>query len=71
MRSNDRSDALDLDRDLPTTAADVAALRAARPLGRLDLTAYLEFLAHIPDAGGAERRMARREAADAPFELSH
>lgn len=38
------SDRLDLERDLPTTAADVEALRRAREAQALPTDAYLLFL---------------------------
>jgi hypothetical protein len=69
MRSGDRSRALDLDRDLPTTAEDVAALRRAATLSRLDLGDYLRFLSGLPPAPAAALRSERRQAADPPFEL--
>ena len=48
MKSNARSDRLDLARDLPTTAEDNDALRRARGVGALDLEAYLRFLESLP-----------------------
>ena len=69
MRSADRSRALDLDRDLPTTAEDVAALRRAETLVRLDLDEYLRFLAALPPIRAEDLRSERPPAAGAPFEL--
>jgi hypothetical protein len=53
VRSSDSAERLALDRDLPTTAADVAALRRARRGARIELEAYLRFLGHLaaPAAG--------------------
>ena len=66
--SNDRVDALDLDRDLPTTAADVEALRARRPQARLtDLTNIRDL---VPPKIFEEREGVRRVFGDLPrFEL--
>ena len=44
MSSCDRSDALDLEHDLPTTTQDVAALRRAKASRPLDLAEYIRFL---------------------------
>jgi hypothetical protein len=43
--SNDLFDGWDLERDLPTTAADVEALRRHRPRGSLEDLARLSALA--------------------------
>lgn len=66
--SNDRVDALDLDRDLPTTAADVEALRARRPQARLtDLTNIRDL---APPKIFEEREGVRKVFGDLPrFEL--
>ena len=48
MSSRERSEPLDLERGLPTTAEDVAALRRIRSLGTLDGAAYLRALASLP-----------------------
>lgn len=45
MSSSGSADRLDLARDLPTTAADVAALRRAAAPRPAPLDAYLRFLA--------------------------
>lgn len=44
MSSSDRSDALDLEHDLPTTRQDVAALRRAKASRPLDLAEYIRSL---------------------------
>ena len=48
MSSSDRSDALDLEHDLPTTTEDVAALRRAKASRPLDLAEYIRFLERLP-----------------------
>ena len=48
MRSNARSEPLDLARDLPTTADDVEALRRVKTVRPLDLETYLRFLSQLP-----------------------
>jgi hypothetical protein len=71
MRSADadRPEPLDLERDLPTTPADVAALRRARTKNRrLDFDAYLDFLAALNPADPAALH-ARKGPRGAPFRL--
>lgn len=60
---------LDLSRDLPTSAADVIALRQARPNDRMSLEDYLDFLARFPAPTFEELRARRGPAGDKPFEL--
>jgi hypothetical protein len=48
MSSRERSEPLDLERGLPTTRADVVALRRIRGLGTLPTAAYLSALASLP-----------------------
>jgi hypothetical protein len=69
MRSNGPSSALDLERDLPTTAEDILALRRARGLAPLDLDGYLRFLAQLPAPTAAQLRAKRGPRSDRPFEL--
>ena len=69
MRSSDRSKALDLDRDLPTTAEDVAALRRVSRLQPLDLDAYLRFLSQLPALPATSLRARHCPKDDLPFEL--
>jgi hypothetical protein len=71
MTSEGSADPLDLARDLPTTAADTAALRraaaAATPVA--DLESYLRFLAGLePPRPEARRR--RPGPRGAPFRLA-
>ena len=59
MRSSGSPESLSLDRDLPTTSDDVAALAGPSPPGPSDLVAYLRFLAGF-------RRLRSRPRAGAP-----
>ncbi len=54
---------------MPTSAADVAALRRARQKDRMSLEAYLEFLASLPAPTLEELRSRKGTAGDKPFEL--
>ena len=69
MRSSDPSEGFDLERDLPTTAEDVAALRRARALPPLDTDGYLRFLAQLPSPTLPELRARSGPKADPAFEL--
>jgi hypothetical protein len=69
MRSSARSERLDLERDLPTTADDTKALRQAKSIRPLDLETYLRFLAQLPPAVPREQRARRGPRADRPFVL--
>lgn len=66
--SKDRGDALDLERDLPTTEMDVEALRRLRPQARLtDLTKIGDL---VPPEWFEEPEGIRRVFGDLPpFEL--
>jgi len=66
--SKDRVDALDLERDLPTTEMDVEALRSLRPQARLtDLTKIGDL---VPPEWFEERDGVRKVFGDLPpFEL--
>jgi hypothetical protein len=55
MSSSEKDDHLDLGRDLPTTAEDVAALRRNQP-GPMSYAEYIEFLKRLPLATYAELR---------------
>ncbi len=48
MKSKRPMDLLDLEHDLPTTKADIAALRKARGAAKLSLQDYLAFLSRFP-----------------------
>ncbi len=69
MKSRRSSKLLNLSRDLPTSAADVIALRQARQSGRMNLEAYLKFLAIFPAPTLQELRSRKGPAGDKPFEL--
>jgi len=67
-KSTDDGLELDFDRDLPTTPADIEALRAARPQARLLDLRDVNRLA--PPAGFKERPGLRKPFGDwPPFEL--
>lgn len=60
---------LDLDRDLPTTAEDIAVLRRLRYTPRpIDFATYLRFLASLPEPTWEQLR-AKRGPHGEPFEL--
>ena len=67
MKSNARSDRLDLAQDLPTTAEDNAALRRARTVRPLDIDEYLRFLGQLPCCTPDELRERAGPRADLPF----
>lgn len=54
MTSDERTNRLDLERDLPTTAEDVAALRRLCLRRPMELEAYFQFLATFPPATSEE-----------------
>ena len=58
MTSSDSADLLGLDRDLPTTAEDIAALRRLRPGPTLSFDEYLQCLAALdpPSTAGGQTR---------------
>jgi hypothetical protein len=68
MSSSGSGDVLDLDRDLPTTAEDVAVLSRLRHGRRLTFDQYLECLAALA-APSAARLRSRRAPGGAPFDL--
>lgn len=65
MSSSDSGDALGLDRDLPTTAEDIAVLNRLRYGRRLTFEQYLECLAALT----APVRARSRVMGGAPFDL--
>jgi hypothetical protein len=68
MTSARPSDGFDLGRDLPTTAADVEALRRARARGG-STGDYLRFLQELGHATAETLRKRRLPRGDAPFRL--
>ncbi len=69
MRSEKSSRLLDLDRDHPTTAGDVSALREARREKIRDLKSYLEFLSRLPKPSESAVRNRKGNAGSQPFAL--
>ena len=69
MRSEKSSKPLDLNRNLPTSATDIFALRQARKDEIRDLKTYLEFLATFSVPPTAVLRMRKGPAGAKPFEL--
>ncbi len=69
MRSSDRSDLLDLERDLPTTREDVAALARLRRHPPMDLDNYFRFLAAFPAPTLDELAARRGPEGPEPFVL--
>jgi hypothetical protein len=69
VRSSGSADRFRLDRDLPTTPDDVAALRRAGAPRRIELDVYLRFLRAVgPPPPEALR--ARRSPTEPPFDLT-
>ena len=66
--SSDSADLLDLDRDLPTTAEDIAVLDRLRYGRRLTFDQYLAGLAAL-DTPSAARMRSRPAPGGAPFDL--
>ena len=69
MTSHEPFVMLDLERDLPTTAEDVKALRRAARSYRLDLDGYLRFLSQVPAAPSRARRPGSEVVVLPPFVL--
>jgi hypothetical protein len=69
MKSRVRSDRLDLERGLPTTAKDNAALRRVKTVRRLTLEEYLYFLDQLPPPADGEQRAKRGPRAVQPFAI--
>jgi hypothetical protein len=69
MKSRKSSSLLDLERDLPTDRAYVSALRKAKVAGRMNLEAYLAFLASLDAAPPSAARRKKGFAGAPPFSL--
>jgi hypothetical protein len=69
MQSANSSELLELDLDLPTTWEDVAAQRRAKNCQQLSLSAYLDFLANLPQVSLAELRRRKHPDGIKRFEL--
>lgn len=69
MSSTERPDWIDLERDLPTTAEDVAALRLLRRHAPMDLDTYFRFLRSFPAATVEELARRRGPRGPEPFAL--
>ena len=68
MSSSDSDNAFDLDRDLPTTAEDIAVLDRLRYAQRLTFDEYLEFLAALGPPSPVQLRF-RSSPTGPPFSL--
>jgi hypothetical protein len=68
MRSERRSEGLDLERDLPTTREDVEAQRRFRPVP-MTMEDYLRFLGTLGDADVESLRRRSGPTGDQPFRL--
>jgi hypothetical protein len=64
-----RPDWLDLERDLPTTAEDVAALRLLRRHAAMDLDSYFRFLRSFPAATVEDLGRRKGPRGNEPFAL--
>jgi hypothetical protein len=70
MKSSDDPDLLDLERDVPTTPEDLAALKRARELAsRVNFDACLRFLAALGPAPPAALRSRKGPRGNEFFEL--
>jgi hypothetical protein len=58
----------DLERDVPTTEEDVAALRRIRESRKLSFAEYLRFVSRLPMSEDASRSIRTHEDQE-PFEL--
>jgi hypothetical protein len=69
MKSRKSSRLLDLERGLPTDKADVSALRKTKDAGKLNLEAYLAFLASLDAPSSSAAPGKKGCAGHQPFEL--
>jgi len=68
--SSSDSDLLDLERGIPTTPADVLALRRVKQSRRLSTEDYLRALGCLPELSLGARRSRKRVYGGEPFRLS-
>ncbi len=66
MQSKKSPELVDLERDIPTTSEDIAALDAVRRLDRMNAREYLEFLLAFSERHPPSRSIPPRHE---PFEL--
>jgi hypothetical protein len=69
MSSTEHPEWLDLERDLPTTAEDIAALRLLRRHPTMDLDSYFRFLRSFPAATVEELGRRKGPRGGEPFAL--
>jgi hypothetical protein len=69
MKSSGSRELLDLERDLPTTAEDTAALRRLREMTRLTFDEYFRFLAEFEPPPAEALRSRRGPRGDRLFEV--
>jgi hypothetical protein len=69
MKSKKSLRLLDLNRDIPTTAADICALRQARRDRIQDLKSCLAFLSCFPELSASALRERNGPAGSKPLEL--
>jgi hypothetical protein len=69
MKSQKSSMLRNLNRDLLTTDADIAALKHTRKMQKLDLRDYLKFLSNFQDAPTRFLRARKGPTGDKVFEL--
>ena len=68
--SSKASEPLDLERGLPTTPADVLALRRVKRSRRLSTEEYLRALTQLPPRPPGTRRPPKRVYGGEPFRLT-
>jgi hypothetical protein len=69
MKSEKSLRFLDLDRDLPTSAKDIHALRRARKDKFIDLQSYLDFLSRFSESSLTDLSEKKGPAGSKPFKL--
>jgi hypothetical protein len=70
MTGSSRRSEIDFERGVPTTPADVEALRRVRLRRRLSTEDYLSALARLPAPPGELRQARKRAGAAEPFRLT-